>query len=35
LRGLEDRLAALDGSLSLDSPAGRGTRLRARIPCAG
>ena len=32
LRGLEDRLAALDGSLSLDSPAGRGTRLRARIP---
>src|SRR3954462_12169116 len=34
LRGLEDRLAALAGSLSLDSPAGRGTRLRARIPCA-
>ena len=34
LRGLEDRLAALDGSLSLDSPTGRGTRLRARIPCA-
>jgi signal transduction histidine kinase len=33
LRGLEDRLAALDGTLSLDSPAGRGTRLRARIPC--
>ena len=32
LRGLEDRLAALDGELSLDSPAGRGTRLRARIP---
>jgi signal transduction histidine kinase len=32
LRGLEDRLAALDGTLSLDSPAGRGTRLRARIP---
>ena len=32
LRGLQDRLAALDGSLSLDSPAGRGTRLRARIP---
>jgi len=26
--------AVLDGSLSLDSPAGRGTRLRARIPCA-
>jgi signal transduction histidine kinase len=33
LRGLEDRLAALDGTLSLDSPAGRGTRLRAKIPC--
>ena len=32
LRGLEDRLAALDGTLSLDSPSGRGTRLRARIP---
>ena len=32
LRGLEDRLAALDGSLSLDSPAGRGTTLRAHIP---
>jgi signal transduction histidine kinase len=32
LRGLEDRLAALDGTLSLDSPAGRGTRLRASIP---
>ena len=33
LRGLEDRLSALDGTLSLDSPAGRGTRLRAQIPC--
>jgi signal transduction histidine kinase len=32
LRGLEDRLAALDGSLWLESPAGQGTRLRARIP---
>ena len=32
LRGLEDRLAALDGTLSLESPAGRGTRLRAQIP---
>ena len=32
LRGLEDRLAALDGTLSLDSPAGEGTRLRAKIP---
>ena len=32
LRGLADRVAALDGTLSLDSPPGRGTRLRARIP---
>jgi signal transduction histidine kinase len=32
LRGLTDRVAALDGTLSLDSPAGRGTRLRASIP---
>jgi signal transduction histidine kinase len=34
LRGLADRVAALDGTLSLDSPAGAGTRLRAEIPCA-
>jgi signal transduction histidine kinase len=32
LRGLQDRLSALDGTLSLDSPPGRGTRLRAEIP---
>ena len=32
LRGLADRVAALDGTLALDSPAGRGTRLRAEIP---
>jgi signal transduction histidine kinase len=32
LRGLADRVAALDGTLSLESPAGRGTRLRAEIP---
>jgi signal transduction histidine kinase len=32
LRGLADRVAALDGTLSLDSPPGRGTRLRAEIP---
>jgi signal transduction histidine kinase len=32
LRGLEDRVAALDGTLSIDSPPGRGTRLRAEIP---
>jgi signal transduction histidine kinase len=33
LRGLADRVAALDGTLALDSPAGGGTRLRAEIPC--
>jgi signal transduction histidine kinase len=32
LRGLQDRLAALDGSLSIHSPAGLGTTLRAVIP---
>jgi signal transduction histidine kinase len=32
LRGLADRLAALDGRLSVNSPAGRGTRLRAELP---
>ncbi len=32
LRGLADRVAALDGTLSLDSPAGRGTRVHAEIP---
>jgi signal transduction histidine kinase len=32
LRGLADRVAALDGTLSLESPPGRGTRLRAEIP---
>ena len=35
LRGLADRVAALDGTLSLDSPAGHGTRVRARIPVTG
>jgi signal transduction histidine kinase len=32
LRGLSDRVAALDGELELDSPRGRGTTLRARMP---
>jgi signal transduction histidine kinase len=32
LRGLADRVSALDGSMQLDSPAGSGTRLRAEIP---
>jgi PAS domain S-box-containing protein len=34
LRGLFDRVAALDGSLDVDSPAGGGTRLRAELPLA-
>ena len=33
LRGLGDRVAALDGTLSLDSPPGDGTRLHVEIPC--
>jgi signal transduction histidine kinase len=32
LRGLCDRLAALDGRLEIDSPPGAGTRLRAVVP---
>jgi signal transduction histidine kinase len=34
LRGLVDRVHALDGQLELESPPGRGTRLHAEIPCA-
>jgi PAS domain S-box-containing protein len=34
LRGLEDRVGALDGTLSVASPKGEGTRLRAVIPLA-
>jgi len=32
LRGLADRVEALGGSLSVDSPGGEGTRLAARVP---
>jgi signal transduction histidine kinase len=32
LAGLGDRLAALDGVLTIDSPPGGGTRIRAEIP---
>jgi signal transduction histidine kinase len=32
LRGLVDRVEALDGTLEVDSPAGGGTRVRARFP---
>jgi signal transduction histidine kinase len=33
LRGLTDRVAALDGTLAVDSPVGGGTRLHVEIPC--
>ncbi len=33
LRGLNDRIAALEGTLTVDSPPGGGTRIEARIPC--
>jgi PAS domain S-box-containing protein len=33
LRGIADRVAAVDGSLSVRSPAGRGTVVRAELPC--
>jgi signal transduction histidine kinase len=33
LRGLADRLAAVDGTLRVESPPGEGTRVRASIPC--
>jgi signal transduction histidine kinase len=32
LRGLEDRVAALDGTLAVQSPRGQGSRISARIP---
>jgi PAS domain S-box-containing protein len=32
LQGLRDRLAALDGTLTIESPPGKGTQLRARLP---
>jgi signal transduction histidine kinase len=34
LRGLADRLAALDGRLEVHSPPGHGTLVRAKVPCA-
>jgi signal transduction histidine kinase len=34
LRGLADRVEALEGRLRIWSPRGGGTRLRAEIPCA-
>jgi len=32
LRGLHDRVEALEGTLAVESPAGGGTRVRARLP---
>jgi signal transduction histidine kinase len=32
LRGLADRVAALDGTLDVESPHGGGTRIRAELP---
>jgi signal transduction histidine kinase len=32
LSGLQDRVAAFDGTLIVDSPPGAGTRIRAKIP---
>jgi signal transduction histidine kinase len=34
LRGLLDRVQALDGDFSVESPVGGGTHVRAAIPCA-
>jgi signal transduction histidine kinase len=34
LRGLADRIAVLEGRLEIDSERGRGTTIRAQIPCA-
>jgi signal transduction histidine kinase len=34
LRGLSDRVQALDGTFRIESPAGGGTHIHAEIPCA-
>ena len=33
VRGMADRVAAVAGDLTVDSPAAGGTRVRAVIPC--
>jgi signal transduction histidine kinase len=33
LSGLRHRVEALDGELAVASPAGRGTTIRAELPC--
>lgn len=35
LAGLADRVAAVDGTLTVQSPAGKGTRIRAELPLEG
>jgi signal transduction histidine kinase len=35
LQGLRDRVAAISGTLDVESPAGRGTVVRARLPIVG
>jgi signal transduction histidine kinase len=34
LNGLVDRITALNGDLTLDSPEGGGTRVEFELPCA-
>jgi signal transduction histidine kinase len=34
LRGLADRVGAVDGRLAVESPPGAGTTVRVEIPCA-
>ena len=33
LRGLDDRICALNGRLEIESAPGSGTTVRAKIPC--
>ena len=34
IRGLTDRVRGVGGELTLDSPVGRGTRIKVKVPCA-
>lgn len=34
LRGLADRVEAIGGTITISSPRGKGTRVRAEVPCA-
>jgi len=33
LANIRDRVGALDGEVTIDSPPGRGSRIMVRIPC--